>query len=377
MRVGITLLTNDGHNVWNNGIGQNVYHLACLLEQISFVETVALLDCGDQGVPPNNSGAIGERFPLIPIRDASDAIDVVIELSGGLDGEWAQRFRFRGGKVVSYLCGQPYAAFVEPTIFGRPAFFSLAQRCDEVWLLPKDRQFQAMLRGIHRCPVGEVPYLWAPTFLDDTAQMIEQDGLSFGYREGSLTQSPAIAAIFEPNISTIKMGIVPFLVCEEVHHRSPARIERLHFMNTLQLAEHPTFVALVGGAELYKAGKVSLEARDYFARVMGRGANVVISHQIDCSQNYLYLDVLHGNYPLIHNSPLFVDVGYYYPESDIAAGCEQFERACREHDRNLAEYRQRATRAIRALSPANRANQDVYARRLLALGGSALSRRAA
>lgn len=377
MRVGISVLTAEGGDIWSNGIGQNVFHLASLLRSIPFVERVVLLDCGGQGQLPAHTGPVGEQFPLIPPVEADGAIDIAIELSAGLDAEWTRRFRARGGKVVAHVCGQPYAILVEPTIFNRPTYFGLAERCDEVWLLPKDRPFSAMMRGVHRCPVEEVPYLWSPVFLDQTVEMIEREGLSFGYRAGALAKGSVSAAIFEPNISTIKMGIVPFLICEEVHRADPSALARLRFMNTAQFAEHHTFVMMVGRSSLYGAGKVALEGRDYFARVMGDGVDIVVSHQIDCPQNYLYLDVLAGGYPLIHNSPLFADVGYYYPASDVEAGRVQFELACREHDRNLASYRARANEKIASLSPANSANRDAYARRLLAITSRSAPRYAA
>lgn len=377
MRVGVSALPAAGGDIWSNGIGQNVFHLACLLRSIPFVEQVVLLDCGGEGQLPAHTEPVGGQFPLIPLVEADGAIDIAIELSGGLDAEWTRRFRARGGKVVTHLCGQPYAALVEPTIFSRPANYGLAERCDEVWLLPKDRQFFAMMRGVHRCPVEEVPYLWSPVFLDHAAEMVEQEGLSFGYRAGALAKGAVSAAIFEPNISTIKMGILPFLICDEVHRADPSALARLRFMNTAQFAKHHTFVMMVGRSSLYSAGKVSLEGRDYFARVMGGGVDIVVSHQIDCPQNYLYLDVLAGGYPLIHNSPLFADVGYYYPASDVDAGRAQFELACREHDRNLASYRARANEKIASLSPANSANRDAYARRLLAVTSRSAPRYAA
>jgi hypothetical protein len=52
MRVGISLLTQPGHNIWSNGIGQNVYHLAVLIDALPFVEKVIILDCGNQAAPP-------------------------------------------------------------------------------------------------------------------------------------------------------------------------------------------------------------------------------------------------------------------------------------------------------------------------------------
>jgi hypothetical protein len=44
MRIGISIITTPGHNIWNNGIGQNVYHLANTLARIPFVEKVFLIN---------------------------------------------------------------------------------------------------------------------------------------------------------------------------------------------------------------------------------------------------------------------------------------------------------------------------------------------
>lgn len=366
MRIGLSIITQAGHDIWSNGIGQNVYHLACLLEGLSLVERVVLINCGDQETPPRGTGAIGTRFPLVPLREAADLIDVAIEMSGALDAEWTARFRARGGRVVFLSCGQPYAALIEPSLFDRPAFTGIAERCDEVWQLPKDRRFAAMMRAIHRCPVHEVPYLWAPLFLEE-AMRDAPDGEAFGYRPGTLRAAPARPAIFEPNISPIKMGIIPFMICEEVERRDPAAIGDVRFLNGDHMTTQHSFVYLVEHSDLYKAGKLSIHGRDYFARVMARSANMIVSHQLLCAQNNLYCDALHGGYPLIHNSPLLADAGYYYPESDIEAGVTQFELARREHDRNTVAYADRSRRVLAALDPADRRNRDAYARRLIAL----------
>lgn len=367
MRIGLSILTQQGHSLWSNGIGQNVYHLACLLDSLPFVERVVLLNCGDQAHPPGDSGSLGTRFPLISLADANDSLDVAIEVSGGIDPEWLRRFRARGGRVVYHNCGQPYVGLVESTIFGKPFFFSEALRCDEVWLLPKDRQFTAMMRSIHRCQVREVPYLWSRIFLDETARAVEAEGLSFGYKPGSLAPGKAVAAVFEPNLSPIKMASIPFLICEQHYRKHPDALAKVRLLNTAQFNQHPTFVFMVSGTDLHRDNKVTIEGRDYFARVMGSDANLVVSHQICCPQNYLYLDALAGDYPLIHNSPLFCDTGYYYPTSDTEAGAAQIARALADHDRNLDDYRRRTNATLAALDPLARDNCDAYARALLDL----------
>ncbi|WP_066723261.1 DUF2827 family protein [Sphingomonas pituitosa] len=364
MRIGISIFTQAGQNIWNNGIGQNVYHLATLCRQLPFVEAVYLINCGDQQEPPACAGEAGKCFRLISLAEATDLVDVVIELSGAIDREWGERFRARGGRVAFNNCGQPYVALVDHTTFSSVGCFLKPDRCDEVWLLEKDAAFLPMMRSMHRCPVTVVPYLWGANFLRES---FAGDGEKFGYKKGTLASKPASVAIFEPNLSPIKMGVIPFLIAEAADRRRPGTVGRVDFMNTAQMVGHPTFSGLMNNSDIYRDGKVFIQGRDYFSHVMGRGGNIVISHQLDCAQNYLYLDAISGGYPLVHNSPLFAGVGYYYPESDVAAGAEQVLRACREHDRELDAYNAAAAAKIVSLSPFNRRNQDAYARRLLNL----------
>lgn len=365
MRVGISIITQQGHNIWNNGIGQNVYHLACLLETIPFVKKVILINTGDQSTPPAEVGSLGDRFPLVPIKEAADDIDIAVEMSGALDLEWTSRFRARGGKVIFYNCGHPYLHMVEPMIFNKPSYFGPPDRCDAIWCLPKDEDFIPMYRSLYKCPTFSVPYLWSPVFLEKTIQDVRQLGADFGYKKGQL-KAPT-PAIFEPNISAGKMGVIPFLICEAAYAKDPKNIEKLWFMNGEHMASHMTYIHMVERHRLYSDGKLAIAARDYFARVMGGGANMVMSHQLNWTQNYVYLDAIYGNYPLIHNSPLFQDVGYYYPDSRVDLGLEQFFIALKEHDKNLGYHQQRNAQKMESVSPLNRYNRDVYARRLLDL----------
>lgn len=365
MRIGISIITHAGQNIWSNGLGQHVYHLATLFRHLPFVEAVYLLNCGDQDQPPAGVGDLGQTFPLIRPREATDLIDVAIEVSGALDPEWITLFRARGGRIAYHSIGQPYAGLVDHTIFARPGCFARPDRCDEVWLLEKDAAFAPMLRALHRCPLHIAPLIWAPGFLEETAR--HGEGTHFGYKAGTLSAGPATAAILEPNISPIKMGLIPLLICEEVQRRHGEHLAHVHLLNAAQFREHPTFSFMLDNLDLHKAGKVSVHQRDYFTHVMGRGASIVVSHQIDCGQNYLYLDTLAGGYPLVHNSPFYRDVGYYYPDSDTAAGAAQVLRACREHDRQLGAYQAAAQALITRLDPCHRDNLSIFGRLLLGL----------
>jgi hypothetical protein len=366
MRIGISIITTPGHNIWNNGIGQNVYHLANVLSQIPFVEQVFLINTGDQEYHPHGTGTVGTEYPLLSLAEAKDCVDVAIELSGAIEIPWIKRLRATGGKVVYHNCGQPYASLVEPTIFDKPSFFGDAERCDAVWQLPKDAVFNNMMSVIHRCPVATVPYLWDPIFINQSIADLNDTKLKFGYRKNSMSEG-AVISMFEPNISAVKMGVIPFMICENTHKLQPKLIKHVNFLNGIAMASHATFFHMVHKSELYQNNMMSITARDVFAHVMANGSNVVVSHQLECTDNYAYLDALYGNYPLIHNSPTFSEVGYYYKDSDIDQGALCLIDAFENHDRNLDFYAEKSRNFINKFSPANSKNVDDYARALLRL----------
>ena len=375
MRIGISVLTHAGQNIWENGMGQNVLFLARLLQRIEFVESVTLVDAGDQpGMPPQvDLAAMGLAFGRA--RDLTDALDVVIEMAGALDVQWLSYFRACGGRVVFHCVGQPFAALAEPIVFTDKGHFSKPDRCDEVWLLPKDAVFAPMMRTMHRCPVFEVPYLWSPQFLAQRVAEVEAAGHRFGYTPRTAEQPGFRVAIFEPNISVVKSSSVPMLICDGAYRADPTAVASMQVLNTLHVKDHPTMLYLANSLDIVRQHKAIFHGRHDFAGFMVQFADAVVSHQWQNDQNYSYLDALYGNYPLVHNSPWLRDAGYYYPDFDIAAGAAQLLQAVRSHDRQLHDYRARSLRVFETLDPLHRANVDGYAQRLLHLvGGNAAFR---
>lgn len=375
MRVGITIRTGKKQNVWNGGLVQNIYNLACCLEKIPFVEDVVLINRGDHAEHPCGARALGERFPLLSANDAGEYLDVAIEAAGYLEAEWMRRFRARGGRTVLFSRDQPYGGLVESSVFERGGYAGEIRQFDEVWVLPKDASFAKILEAMYRCPAHEVPFLWSPYFLERSADKLPDGSWSFGYVPGGLSIGSIRAAIFEPNISSTKMGLIPLLICEEAERTISNAIASVDFLNGQHMASQTSFIFFMQNLGLYNSGRVRIHERDYFARIMGQGGNVVVSHQIDCAQNYLYLDALYGGYPLIHNSEFFTDIGYYYPSSDVSAGAAALIEAARHHDGCLEEYTRRGKAKLNAYSPAERQNLNEYARRLVCLTSGFSARR--
>ena len=372
MRVGISVLTHAGQNIWENGLGQNVIFLAQALQQIPFVESVFLINGGDQATMPAQVDMAKLDLQLLSLAESANQTDVAIEMAGALDVKWLDHLRAMGKKAVFLCAGQPFAAMVEASVFDKPGFFLRTQRCDEIWLLPKDfSRFAPMMRTLNRCPVAEAPYLWSPQFLEQRIAEVKSSGHVFGYQ----TRRPDAAglsaglrvAVFEPNVSVTKVSTIPMLICDQAYRQIPDAVSSVHVLNTLHMKDHPTLLHLANSLDIVKAHKALFQGRHDFAGYMAVNADAVVSHQWANDQNNLYLDALYGDYPLIHNSPWLQDVGYYYPDFDCNEGAKQLLRAASDHDQSLVRYRQGASRVFKSLDPLASANVQGYARLLVDL----------
>jgi hypothetical protein len=368
MRIGISMTSYEGQSIWSDGLGQNIVFLAELVGRLPFVSSVVLIDVGARRALPPDADIANNKLRVLDPREATDEVDVVIEMGGALDVGWLDLMRARGRKVVYHACGQPYLGLVEPAVFEKPSHVSRPDRCDEVWLLSKDAASAPLMRTLHRCDVFDVPYIWHPQFLDARIAEVARHGYRFGYRTRAEAGTRSLRiGIFEPNISVQKASNIPMLICEEAYRANRDSVSKMLALNTFHLKEHPTLLHLANSLDLVRDQRASFEGRHDIAGFMAMHGDAVVSHQWGSDQNYLYLDALYGNYPLIHNSPWLKDAGYYYPDFDAQEGGRQLLRAFAEHDGSLDDYRRRGQRVIDAVNPFNQANLDAYAERLMHL----------
>jgi hypothetical protein len=368
MRIGISVMTHAGQNIWENGLGQNVVFLAELLQHLPFVQSVFLIDVGDQGVMPSQVDLAERNLRLMKTHEAIDEVDVVVEMGGVLDVEWLDLIRARGKKVVFYCCGQPYVALAEPAIFTKPTHSSRPDHCDEVWLLPKDAAFAPMMRVLHRCDVHEVPFIWHPQFVQQRMREVESAGPRYGYavREPAAdsVRGGLRVAIFEPNISVVKTSSIPMLVCDEAYRADAGTVDMMHVLNTLHLKDHATMLHFANSLDLVRQHKAAFHGRHDTVGFMAEHADAIVAHQWQNEQNYSYLDALYGDYPLIHNSPWLSGAGYYYHGCDAREGAAQLRHAVASHASGLDAYRARSQQVFAALDPLSQHNLDAYADRL-------------
>lgn len=334
--------------MWSYGIGQNVAYLAFVFQRLAEVESVVLV-----AGPPGGGNILGEMFGLkvVQLADAVESLDLIVELgSRALMPDQADTLRRHGGRLVSYMAGNAMVNNFEAlTSLSGHGDMPIRGGFDAVWLTP---QHWHMCRGhaaLIRSPsVHKVPHLWSPFCLE--TQMMKAGRPAFWRpREGA----PARIGVFEPNVNTIKTFHLPLLSAEEAYRKKPDSIASVLLFNTFQLKDNAHVLSMRDAMELGRDRKIFYEGRHPVPEVMGLHIDLVVTHQWENNLNYLYWDILHLGWPLVHNSEAIKDVGYYYDAFDPASGGEAIARAIETHDATIDDHRRRIADVLWRYNPVN------------------------
>jgi hypothetical protein len=359
LTVGVTLFIREGtQSLWENGIFQNCYFLLMLLKKMPSVDRCLIVNGGPGNPKQAKSFLEHAPAPVITMAEATDELDVIIELSAQLNPDWARAFKEKGGKVIGMHVANDFVIDTERMAFDRPQgmLFS-GVPYDAIWTLPAFEKtcFHYYKYGFG-APVTVMPHLWSPVLIDRHAKA---DKIDFVYKPGRKNWR---LAVLEPNICTVKSCHLPLVLCVVAHRHDPKMIDRLLVFNAMQLKDHATFVAFARSMDLVQQGIATFEARFPLHVVMTTLADAIVSHHWENAQNYLYYEALNAGYPLIHNSGMLGGCGYRYDDFDPEAGALALLQAFAEHDANFDAYRADARAFIATLDPEGDANVRVFER---------------
>ena len=158
------------------------------------------------------------------------------------------------------------------------------------------------------------------------------------------------------------------LVCEHAYREDSDSISYMMVMNTMHMKEHQTFFRFASNLDLTKHQKATYEPRLVFSDCMAANKlDAVATHQWENNQNYLYYDVLHGGYPLIHNSEFLqsAGVGIFYPEFSAKKGGDALLGARNQPLEYWQEYKQNAANFLQTLHPEHPENIRIFTERLM------------
>lgn len=364
LRVGVTIFLREGtQSIWENGIFQNGHFLLNLLEKSSHIQQLFLVNGGNGQINQANDVLVGTSIPVISMAEAMDAVDVIIELSAQLNPDWGREFVDKGGKIIGMRVANDFVLDAERMAFDMtPAMLFSRVPYHKIWTLPAfEKSCASYYQYGFDAPVEVMQHLWSPELIDKGS---EAQGLPFSYKPG---RNRWRLAVLEPNLSTVKTSHMPMMVCDAAYRRDPQKIEHMYVFNTLAMKEHGAFVTFARCLDLVKHGIGTFEGRLPLFQIMNQLAEGVVSHHWENAQNYLYYELLHGGFPLIHNSDMLDGCGYYYPSFDPEQGGLALLQAIAEHDLNLGSYKADAQKFLWKLNPTNPANVQAYEASILEL----------
>jgi hypothetical protein len=357
--VGITFFLREKESIWNNGGAQNCWFLVELLRAAG--HRVIAVNGGESDKPDPALCLPGVEF--VPIAEAIDQVDVLIEGAAQVSREHVERVRSRGGRAIKFCFGNAYVIDAERIIHGKkPGAIVNGARFDEIWTNPQHvATCGSYWETIYRCPVRVLPHVWLPTFVDRAISEFPS-GTRWGYQPGRRGKR---VGIFEPNINVVKTAVIPLLACELLYREHPELLREVYVTNALAWKGHLTAEKLCGSLDVVRNGSASFEGRFNTPWFLARYCDVVVSHQWENGLNYAYYDALHGGYPLIHNSEFLpAGVGYRYEGFSAHDAAQVLQRVIRTHDAGREEYGARATAFLQTVNALSSENVAEYARTL-------------
>lgn len=367
LTIGITMHAeaNQPPSVWSSGAWQNIIFLYYLLKESQRVADVILVNSAHQPAQSLDIGG-GISLPLVNMPDALPQLDVLLIMGIQIGPDACSVVSQNGGKVVAFNVGNSFVMTMENIVFDlkrSPGEYDGTQ-LDRMWTLPHhEHTCRGFFETCWRTEVDIVPYLWNPLFVE---QIIAKNNIQFGYRPGAAKKR---VAVFEPNLNMVKSCVYPMLICEEAYRQAPELLQSVHITNTKPLHSQVAFNNFAHSLDITKNGIASYDDRYDTPSFMAHYGDMVVSHQWENNLNNLYYDLLYGNYPLIHNSVMLKDAGYYYPEFDSRAGGKVLVDAMRHHDQNLADYKARSQAALDNVDIYSAKNIQAYEAALFDLFG--------
>jgi hypothetical protein len=359
LRIGITIgLHHEAETLWNNGIKQNAVFLAEALKHCPSVASVVLVNTTATPITPALPWDQA-RWPTVTFEAAKDSVDVLVELGGQIDGDQTAHLKRRGARLVSYCCGFEYVHAMESMLFGKPLWgrnLFVNQRYDDIWMVPQVAHFsQSYFEVLRRAEARAVPFVWSPVFLEERSRALPEGG-AYQPRSG-----PRRLSVMEPNINVVKFCVYPILIAELAYRARPDAVALLQVTNAERMAKDSMeFITLMNQLDLVRQHKAVFLGRHETPVFLAQNTDIVVSHQWENPLNYFYLETCWQGYPLVHNAHLCTDIGYYYPENDVAAGSARVLEAIDGHDAQSGAYRQRQRALIARYLPGDVAATQTY-----------------
>lgn len=347
MRVGITC--RDESRVWNNGLHQNAYNLFVLYKKAGLDVTLISQNIDSKKI-------FNEEIKNLNLESINN-YDIILEVSESVSDDVYQKIIEKNKKIVSINYGNTLMILNEDIIVNKKNTICLSRQNVENWLSPHFYLGKGLTEVTSKREPKFCPYIWSPEFL---LKFSERNNYNIFDAVKKLNVKKI--GVLEPNINFIKTSIYPILGCEVLERKNSDKISEIMIFNSDKLKKSKRFLEIIKNFEIFKTKKISFEERYSLPFLINKEYfGTVISNHIYNDLNYLTLESLFLNIPIIHNSKFCKDGGYYYDnEFGSIEIANQIENVIDNYNYNNKEYKENGEKVLWNFSPENPDNINKY-----------------
>lgn len=346
-RKAIILATNDVNDetLFINGLTQNIVVLYHLFESMGY--KCFLLQ---------SSNANGEKRKFIKTYRVITAHEIIrnpipirafIEIGMSIDAATRSYLRSIGATIAKLYLGNILNIDIETIQCYNNMFFNhhLVGEIDEIWTSPHYNQhldYAAIINRIDMDKSKVVPYVWDSCFITQYATKEEFEWVPPNdWRTMDFV-------IMDPNISFQKCSFYSLLLIEAFSKKHPEWKGIVHVINgdRLQISSNANNI-LLPSLTMYKTNRIKLYSRKRIHTILKEHRSACfITHQWNNDYNYMTLELLYCNYPILHNSDGWSNYGYYYSIDKWDEAIKTMFNALKNHTDNLNIYKTHSANLI-------------------------------
>lgn len=347
LKVGITCRSDA--SIFSSGLDQNIFFLHDMLSDMGY-EAVLISES------PLSKMVFDKPVTQITLKTVKE-YDIILEVAHPLSVNLTQSYNSAGKPLIGIKYGNSFMTDIEKlidkgvTTADQQLGINLPFRNREIWISEQYLRFKDYIEVLTRANVKVIPYIWDSSILrasDDGFHM----GKMFVPRDGFKK-----IAIVEPNLNLTKNSMVPLAICEMAYDKRKDLIKEVLCFGSKHFEKNSVFSGFINILNIHKNKVASYEARYPIHKVFSKDyANTIVSTQLFNEQNYVYMEALFYKRLLVHNSPMFKDVGYYYEDYNVNMGSDALLEAIESFDQE--KHSDSYETKIESMSIYNLSNQE-------------------
>lgn len=341
LKIGITINIKDINTLyWLSDAGNSALSLYDLLIK---KYNVTLLNVS----PINLKPSYLSDYTIDLFDEKFLNMDLIIVVDGQPNLESIELFKDikTTNKIITYKFKNEFVISNEESLNNDSlsSIYQYENYFDEVWYpasqYETNKNFYSTL---YKTDVIVVPFIWNKKHLDNLLNNIDS---LYEYGNESIKKNTTYQpkkektiGIIEKNDSFSNTCLIPLMITEESYRKNDELISNVIIDNGKNIKGNKRFISLFRTFNLFDKGKIQFEHQYNVYFLVTQLTDVIVGHQLLNPFNHIYLDLVYMGYPLLHNSYMCKDLGYYYDGQDINKASELLNWILNNHDNNQKEY---------------------------------------